>query len=103
MSSHHVLAAVSRRYDLSSGKESEVQDAADLVLLARKIPIMAANEHITLNGPGFEENLRAILEDPPVQDQVLLWHVLRKPMRLAAFYQFTAVRIGPALNSKASD
>ena len=63
---------------------------------------MAASEHIVIDGPGFEENLRAIMEDPPVQDQVLLWRALRKPMRLAAFYQVTAVRIDPMISSKQS-
>lgn len=38
--------------------------------------LMAANEHIVIDSSGFEENLRVILEDPRVQDQVLLWRAL---------------------------
>ena len=78
------------------------QDGADLVLLARTIQIMAANEHISIDEPSFKENLRVILEEPPVQDQVLLWRALRKPMRLAAYYRLTTVRIDPLYSSDAS-
>ena len=78
------------------------QDGSDLVLLARTMQIMAANQHISFNEPGFEENLRVLLEDPPVQDQVLMWRALRKPMHVAAFYQITAVRINPLADSAAT-
>jgi hypothetical protein len=67
----------------------------------RTMQIMAANEHISIDEPDFEENLRVILEEPPVQDQVLLWRALRKTMRLAAYYRLTTVHIDPLYSSDA--
>jgi hypothetical protein len=70
-------------------------DGAELVVLARVMQIMAANDHILFNEPGFEENVRVILEDIPLQEQILIWRALRAPMRIAAFYQLSPVKIDP--------
>lgn len=71
------------------------QDGSELVVLARVMQIMAANSHITINEPEFTESMRVTLEDPPLQEQVLMWRALRKPMLLSTFYQVSAVRIDP--------
>ncbi len=70
-------------------------DGADQVLLARSLQVMAANQHITFDEPGFKEKMRVTLEDPSTQEQVLLWRALRKPMQAAVFYQVSSVRIDP--------
>lgn len=75
------------------------QDGAELVVLARVMQIMAANSHITFEEPGFEETVRVMLEDIPLQEQILIWRALRAPMRIAAFYQLSPVRIDPLVAS----
>ena len=70
-------------------------DGADLVVLARVMQIMAANDHISFKEPDFEEHMRVILEDIPLQEQVLIWRALRAPMTIAVFYQLSPVRINP--------
>jgi hypothetical protein len=74
---------------------SDDHDGANLVVLARTMQIMAANSRIVINEPGFDESLRAILEDPAINEQILLWRALRMPMRLAAYYAVSPVRIDP--------
>jgi hypothetical protein len=82
-------------YMLTPMLPGEDQDGADQVILARTLQVMAANAHIAVEEPGFAENLRVILEDPPIQDQIMLWRALRMPMRLSAYYQLMTVRIDP--------
>lgn len=71
------------------------QDGTELVVLARAMQIMAGHAHIDLSEPGFEESLRVMLEDPPLEDKILLWRALRAPMRASAFYKVSTVRIDP--------
>ncbi len=75
-------------------------DGSELVVLARTMQVMAANPHIMIDAPGFAETARVTLEDPPLQEQVLLWRALRKPMLLATFYQVSAVRIDPLASAR---
>lgn len=74
---------------------SDDHDGANLVVLARTMQIMAANSRIVIKEPGFDEAMRIMLGDPPINEQILLWRALRMPMRLAAYYGVSPVRIDP--------
>lgn len=82
-------------YMLTPNLPSLDQDGADLVVLARTMQIMAAMPHVAVPGSAEEDELRVTHEEPSLEEQVALWHALREPMRLAAFYQVGVARIDP--------